>query len=679
MERHSGGKRNVNTMILAALLATSPVWAAPPASQPTDRPVPSSATLPATRPAGNSSSTLPEVSYEDLALLVQTARRSFREAVLGKPERGVIYRPRGLAGLRAILRTTLRSNGVALVSAQTRDMEVVDAAVAVGVLLARAVRARKALLAKPEVRSGGDTLGLEFEWIGPPEYQTVQFEDHTRWPEKLLHAFEGGREGVGVVFHGKVGRTPPSAVIARNHTPDLALIAAEEMVGLTALDKERRPADIRYFRFQTYHLWQPKAWIKAPYRLIRGEELVRQEAVSKATVDAAIKRIGSYLCYRQNENGWFSYQYAPSGDRYLDEDAASAQLHAFQALTAYAKWSGRPDVRAGVVAGLRAANGKLQEVRHRPASQPAGRAAAAPPVDASAGPVRLVLHLEGHGHHLELSARYLLSLLSLDGLVEAADGDTLDVASFDDERAGLVEALLASQRPDGKIQMRFAAREAETTADQEEAAWALLALAKSSAWRADPRIERTIYRALPYYRQKVAVPSIAGTQREASAVATAELARAFAAGYDLTNDARTSDFVFEIVDQFVRLQLTSANCPWPELQGAINVRERGAVGADTAWYLTALADGLALAERVGDRVRIERYQAAVSAAVRFVLQLEFRDAGCYYLRSRRDALGGIRVALWDNQIRINHCAESLIALMRAREVLFGSRCTPTNR
>ncbi|MFQ5351678.1 MAG: hypothetical protein ACE5D3_01240, partial [Candidatus Binatia bacterium] len=126
-------------------------------------------------------------------------------------------------------------------------------------------------------------------------------------------------------------------------------------------------------------------------------------------------------------------------------------------------------------------------------------------------------------------------------------------------------------------------------------------------------------------------------------------------------------------------QLTPANCPWPELQGAINVRERGAVGADTAWYLTALADGLALAERVGDRVRIERYQAAVSAGVRFVLQLEFRDAGCYYLRSRRDALGGIRVALWDNQIRINHCAEALIALMRAREVLFGRRSSPTNR
>lgn len=668
----------MNTIILAALLAALAGWGAPPASQPIDTPDPLSAAPPAPRAAGDSSSTLPEVSYEDLALLVQTARRSFREAVLGKPERGAIYRPRGLAGVRAILRTTLRSNGVALASAQTRDMEVVDAAVAVGVLLARAVRAKKALLAKPEVRSGGDTLGLEFEWIGPPEYQAVQFEDHTRWSETLLHAFEGGREGVGVVFRGKVGRTPPSAVIARNYTPDLALIAAEGMVGLTALDKERRPSDIRYFRFQTYHLWQPKAWIKAPYRLIRGGQLVRQKAVSKATVDAAIERIGSYLRYRQNENGWFSYQYAPSGDRYLDEDAASAQLHAFQALTAFAKWSGRPNVRAGVVAALRAANGKLQEVRDRPASQPASRAAAASPLDAGAGPVRLVLHLEGHGHHLELSARYLLSLLSLDS-AQAKDGASLDVASFDDERAGLVEALLASQRPGGSIQMRFAAREAETTADQEEAAWALLALAKSSAWRADPRIERTIYRALPYYKQKVAVPSAAGARRKASAVATAELARAFAAGYDLTNDARTSDLVFELVDQFVRLQLTPANCPWPELQGAINVRERGAVGADTAWYLTALADGLALAERVGDRVRIERYQAAVSAGVRFVLQLEFRDAGCYYLRSRRDALGGIRVALWDNQIRINHCAEALIALMRAREVLFGRRSSPTNR
>ena len=160
-------------------------------------------------------------------------------------------------------------------------------------------------------------------------------------------------------------------------------------------------------------------------------------------------------------------------------------------------------------------------------------------------------------------------------------------------------------------------------------------------------------------------------KRAAGPIACAALVRAFASGYARTNSAEMSDFAFGLVDQFVGLQLNRENCPWPELRGAVNVRRRGAVGADTASYLTALADGLALAQRVGDEARLKRYRESVRSAARFVMQLEVRQPGCFYIRSPRDVLGGIRTALWDNQIRIDHCAEALLALIRAREVLFG--------
>ncbi len=64
---------------------------------------------------------------------------------------------------------------------------------------------------------------------------------------------------------------------------------------------------------------------------------------------------------------------------------------------------------------------------------------------------------------------------------------------------------------------------------------------------------------------------------------------------------------------------------------------------------------------------------AVRAAARFVIQLEFREEGSYYIRSRVDALGGVRTALWNNSIRADHCAEAIMALIRARIALFGSR------
>ena len=92
---------------------------------------------------------------------------------------------------------------------------------------------------------------------------------------------------------------------------------------------------------------------------------------------------------------------------------------------------------------------------------------------------------------------------------------------------------------------------------------------------------------------------------------------------------------------------------------------------DTALYLAALADGVKLAERVGDRPRAARYREAVKAAARFVLQLEMREEGCYYVRSPRDALGGVRAALWDHRLRADYCADALIGLMKARAALYG--------
>ncbi|MCZ6682775.1 MAG: hypothetical protein O7B26_06290 [Planctomycetota bacterium] len=610
---------------------------------------------------------LPRVAPADMALLVQIARRALTDKLMKREEKGPIYRPPSLRGVRAMLHVTLRRDGAVLAEAETREMDVIDAAVAAGALLGRTVLAKEKLRDRPDIRSGGEKLGLELEWIGPAEELEASLEDETLWSEALLHSFEGGAEGIGVMFGGKVGRVRPGTVVARNYTPDLALLAAEEQVGLTALDKRRRPDAFRYFRFRSYHLWQPDARRRQPYLLVRGDTTIDRDEVTAGGLDATIVRLADYLRYRQNQNGWFSYQFAPSRDRYLDGDSATAQLHALHALAKYASWSMRPEFVADSGRGIQAAGIKLMEVRRK--ADPAddgGRPTSRPAIIADDS-ARIVLHFEGYGREMEVSARYLLALLAYadHAGVRGDKGDGLD-----DERAGLLRTLMASQEENGRLHLKLQAGEPETDTDA-AAGWGLLAVSESARWRPDSRIEHVLHRALSYYEKRVMLSDDLEQKRAAGPIACAALVRAFASGYARTNSAEMSDFAFGLVDQFVGLQLNRENCPWPELRGAVNVRRRGAVGADTASYLTALADGLALAQRVGDEARLKRYRESVRSAARFVMQLEVRQPGCFYIRSPRDVLGGIRTALWDNQIRIDHCAEALLALIRAREVLYG--------
>lgn len=263
-----------------------------------------------------------------------------------------------------------------------------------------------------------------------------------------------------------------------------------------------------------------------------------------------------------------------------------------------------------------------------------------------------VLAFPGHKTYLELSGRMLAAMLELPG-------------SFEAERNALVEALLASQEDTGRLEMRFGPDEAETPEDAVAAGAGLRALAKAGGRHSDPRIDRAVQLGKRYYTRWF--------QEKTDPAGAASIARALTLGYALSNDARVSDTVFNLLDGIVALQLTQDNCAWPELWGAICAGEPGKVGINSAIYLAALADGMQLAQRIGDSPRVETYRQAVQRAARFVMQLEVREPGCYYVRTRLDALGGVRTSPWNNSIRADHCAEAVVSLMRARTALFGPR------
>jgi hypothetical protein len=631
---------------------------------------------------------LPELQYEDLVLLMETARRSFRDTVQGKPNRGAAFRPLSLRGVEAIIHLTLRSRGVALAEGESHRRDVVDAAVAAGALLGESALKRESKVR--ELEDQGNKLGLELEMLGPWEYLDYQYDASGTWSDALLHSFEPAAEGIGVEFRGKAAWVRPSEVIALSYTADLALQAIESGTGLRHVDKLRFPKEIRYFRFGAYHLWQSPE-DRLPVVLVRGAKLVPPEATSAADLDAAIDRIGNHLRHRQNRSGWFAEEYLPAADKYAEGNSAVAQMQALEGLAVYADYSGREEVVRDVTKGIAQAARFVRPVMAPKAAEgePTTQGAGA----TSANEVGLVLWFPGHEHQLETSARLLQTMTVLaDRLGDKSLVPPVTTSSAAPHRllagatpapssapttatsrpqltpreqmAGLVEALLAVQDEDGRVEMVFQVGKEEPREDTAAAGWALMALAGSRLPPNEERIEAALQRGLSYYSRQA-------ESWESDPVAAAALARAFALGYARTNDARAGELVFAVLDQFARLQVDERSCPWPELRGAVNAREPGAVGADTAVYVAALADGAALADRVGDKERAKRYRAGVLAGARFILQLEMREEGCYYVRNPWEALGGIRAAPWDHRLRADYCADALTALIRARQVLYG--------
>ncbi|MFQ5501915.1 MAG: hypothetical protein ACE5EQ_06390 [Phycisphaerae bacterium] len=638
-------------------------------------------------PASRSVGSRPRIAREDLVLLVKNARRAFRATVKGLPERSSGYHPPELAGMKGIIHLTLRSHGIALAEAESAEMDVVDASVAAGTLLGRAALERKAEHGfGARLDDGGDALGIEFEWLGDRETLTMAYYGEGGvWTDALLHAFEPAVEGIGVEFRGKRGWTRPAEIISLNYSPDLALAAAERKVGLRHVSKVRVPKDIRYFRFWTVHLWQ-RAARASPVELIRGSTRVsplRSEdaALVRDRIDAAIDRMGRYLHYRQNSGGGFSHEFAPGADRYNSGNSARVQLRALDGLAAYAAWCGRPEVVVDARRGIDVFRPYLEAMSVRSVDE-AG--------ETTQKPAGQVLVLPGHGGQLEITARLLSAMLTLDPVPSRSLDAKQDDSKKDDTQSGdeLIAALLAAQTDEGRFAMVFdedkaGGKASDSPAPRDlESSLALMTLARVFARRLAPssasiddgskpsgidsaRVDRSILRCLSYYRR--------GKHPELAPASASFLARGFAHHYARTNDARLSDFVFDVADRLTLLQLHEDNCRYPELFGAINVREPGLVGVDTAIYLAVLADALVLAERVGDAQRVKRYRAATLSAVRFVLQLEVREIGCYFIRSPRDALGGVRTALWNSRIRVDHCANAVVALIDARRALYGDR------
>ncbi len=626
------------------------------ASQPT--------TQAASRPSSTSQPAEPlsEISNDDATALIRSARRAMKAKLLGKAEIAATYRPLNLAHARGVVHLQLRDRGHLIGEAQSAEMPVSDAAVAAGTLLGQAIRARPAMMQRPAIKSGGDSLYLVFEWMGPGETLAEKYTSDQRWTDELLRAFDAGREGVGLRFGSKSARTSVVEILASNYTPSHALAATERAVNLTQADKAAKPDDIAYFRFDTHVAIQKDARGRA-VMLNRGDLLIQDAEVTAATVDAAIARMGAYLRYRQNPDGWFTYEFLPSSDRYNESDNPTPQVHALAALTAFAKWTGAAKDAEAARHGLDVAVNHLRPAWIEPRGTEGG-ATSQPVTQPAPGEQGWVFSGPDQEKVLAATAWLAIALNEGRGLNDHIG-----------KHAGLIRAIANSQDDAGRIEMLPVHTKSEVEEDFAAAGLGLRAMAQVGGVDRREQFEMIAHRAYSYYRQRLIVdptttkPDIQMPDPEAAMA----LVRGFASAYPITQDARQSELVFKVLDALCERQITETSGATPELFGAFGARAAGDLGSDTTYYLSALNDGVKLARQIGDARREQAYTAAVRRAVRFVLQLEFRENGCFYVRSPQDVLGGIRTKLWDNRVQIDRCGEALMALMEARVILFGPR------
>jgi hypothetical protein len=224
-------------------------------------------------------------------------------------------------------------------------------------------------------------------------------------------------------------------------------------------------------------------------------------------------------------------------------------------------------------------------------------------------------------------------------------------------RAGIIWL----QRPEGDFIPAFPPAR-RLPVSERHPAQALLALLDDRPTRMDRRTDRVFERALEHYRERF--------RREPTIEAAAWLVQPFAQRALESGEHEMVRFAFELGDWLIERQLTSSNCPWPELHGGVVPEPEMTPDISTAVVLSGWLDCLSLARRSGDAERTKAYELAAQRAARFVLQLQMRESEAYYVRVVRDVVGGVRTSPADNRMPLENLQYALLALNSYRNVMF---------
>lgn len=451
-------------------------------------------------------------------------------------------------------------------------------------------------------------------------------------------------------FHGLVltrvqandsreARTWPATALAANVPPSsqfvqpLADLAYEPAQMRQIFAQIGRPDGPRLGRFEIIHLVRPGEG-QPVQRLVRGNVLLPPVSVNTPTLAGMADRLARFLLMRQLDTGGFTGTYLPTSDQY---DPARASL-ADAALATY------------VLA--RYASHVLTAETPAPRAQP---------------------FLDAHERALRYLVKQLLTpetppdpaadALALLAILHGPYPDQRKV-----ERDSLIKQLLRHQTADGSFD--------SPSTDKPSAPLQALATAALAACHRQTR-DAQLLQPLALARQ-----ALAHSLRD-----------------ELEDDALpwlglTEDDPADQVPPATTAPSASPPTPlwvregWADRLRKRQIRSQPALGPDdvmggfelgpprpapspdwrTANVLIFLAHDLKARPPLQRR---DRLIAAMDAglAARFLAQLMFDEPSCYYIRSRTDVLGGVRVSLTDNRLPLNTTAATLLAVVELQQSL----------
>jgi len=561
---------------------------------------------------------VPDLSRTHRQFLMSVARRTLADAALGREAYEPGYVPAALEAIDLEVVLRLRERGFLFATASAGPAPITRAVRDAALLAARNVLGQD--------QSATDLLAdplIEIETVGPVEPIPVN-GDWTQ-PRVVDEFIEPGVHGL-VIQGGKAGRRfCPSELITSG------LVMSEvlgELARQTHADQSQLPKT-KLARFRSLFFYQTSS-SDPVVTLQRGLTVLPQDAVSRDVLDLTIERLADYLVYRQLDSGLFAYLYDAASDRYTDEDNVVRQVGATLAICLYAGLSGKSAVEAACARSL----------RHH--------------MDG-------VLTFPGHYDAAFIATPDGENKLGVTALFSLALGACPNADAYKETRRRLIQGVLLLQRESGMFVTAFPPA-IDAGAQDYFPGEALLALADYHHDLREAAILDAFDKAIEFYR---------GYFRDRPSPAFVPWqVQAYAAIAEPTKRQDYVEFVFELTDWLLERQMTITNSEWPELRGGIASYQPGRAGVATASYLEALCDALHLARAVGDAERIRRYESGVRAAVRFVLQLQVRPEEAYFMRSPRDAVWGVRTSPALNLLRIDHVQHALVALIKARQVLY---------
>jgi len=576
----------------------------------------------------------PYIETVDQVYLMRFVRRILIHRVRDKSPYDISYIPPALMNLKCRAAVTLRKKGLLQATFDSEPLPVVDAC-------RQAAESALAMVEKKRAVTVEDMkdMSIEIELIGPRE----RVGTGANKTDQMIQRFEPAVHGIAFRVDDKEILVKPSQLISiesvcrrdwqLDHECNRYFMAIENFrkkIGLYKDPPERKPASVMICRFRTLHLYEPKPDAD-PVHLIAGLEFVRPERLTREFLLDQVHGLARFIGYRQNKDGFFSYEFLPGRDIYWPKEQNWVRQAATAwALAVYARKFEDPKANKVLNRVIEAFSKKVRPMQGRE--------------DDAA-----YVHTPDGRHALGTSALLCLAL------IDAPERDR-----YIELREKLLNGMATMQMPDGSFRTNYLPS-LMTSTQHYYPGEAILAMAKHYSLVRDSQWRAICDKALPFYVdyfRKVHPPMFVPWQVQAwGTLARSTMLRKYA------------DFVYEMSDYLAPMQIDSSHSDLPIYEGGIDVYGSGRTGVSTGVYAEGFADAARTAEAFGDHQRAQRYRDIVRKAARFVVQLRFRESEAYYVQSPRDVIGAIRNTPINPTLRIDHIQHALAALMGAVEFM----------